>query len=262
MKSQNTDLKRKLTLAQKQAEKAGVPEADVKKRISAAVAEAKRESQAVTIDPEYERRMREIQKSAERIVSLTSTGKAPAGTGRDRKTSAPVPKAPRQDQPVSEGLSGPEQRILDAIAWQESIGVDTPEQPAVAFLAGYRFGGGAFNNPRGRLNQRGFVQYLGKRIALTDEGRALANMPEAPASNEELHQRIMERLGGPEQRLLQPLIESYPEPMTNEDLAYAANYTPGAGAFNNPHGKLRGLGLIEYPSPGMVVARSLLFPMG
>lgn len=31
------------------------------------------------------------------------------------------------------------------------------------------------------------------------------------------------------------------------------------GAFNNPRGRLRSLGLIEYPQPGFVVARPLLF---
>ncbi len=36
-------------------------------------------------------------------------------------------------------------------------------------------------------------------------------------------------------------------------------YTAGAGAFNNPKGRLRSLGLIDYPRPGAVVAKSLLF---
>jgi hypothetical protein len=62
-------------------------------------------------------------------------------------------------------LAGPEQRILDALAWLESIGVETPEHSAVAFLAGYTVGGGAFNNPRGRLRGLGLVEYVaGERI--------------------------------------------------------------------------------------------------
>lgn len=36
--------------------------------------------------------------------------------------------------------------------------------------------------------------------------------------------------------------------------------TAGAGAFNNPRGRLKTLGLIEYPQPGMVRAKDLLFP--
>jgi hypothetical protein len=161
----------------------------------------------------------------------------------------------------SAGLSGPEQRILDAIAWMESIGVDTPEQPAVAFLAGYTFGAGGFNNPKGRLNQTGMVEYQpGSRIRLTDAGRAVANAPAAPATTEELHDRVLAKLPGPEQRILRPLLYCYPKAMPKNDLAHAAGYTPGAGGFNNPCGRLRSLGLIEYPHPGMCAARALLFP--
>lgn len=161
------------------------------------------------------------------------------------------------------GLTGPEQRILDAIAWLESIGVTEPEQPAVAFLAGYTYGAGAYNNPRGKLNANGMIEYVpGARIRLTDSGRALANAPAAPASATELHDRVLSRLPGPEQRLLRPLLDAYPGSMSNADLANRANYTPGAGAFNNPKGRLRSLGLIDYPSPGMCAARSLLFPSG
>lgn len=160
-------------------------------------------------------------------------------------------------------LAGPERRILNAIAWMEAIGVPQPEQPAVAFLAGYTYGGGAFNNPRGRLNQRGLVRYVGSnQIELTDAGRQLAEFPEMIGSDVELHQAILSRLPGPEQRLLTPLLKHWPKPMTNEQLAQAANYTAGAGAFNNPRGRLRSLGLIEYPQAGMVRARDILFPTG
>lgn len=42
-------------------------------------------------------------------------------------------------------------------------------------------------------------------------------------------------------------------------MAFLAGYTTGGGAYNNPRGRLRTLGLIEYPSPGMVRAKDLLF---
>lgn len=156
-------------------------------------------------------------------------------------------------------LTGPEQRILDAIAWLESIGVDTPEQTAVAFLAGYTIGGGAFNNPRGRLHQRGFIKYIGNGLRLTELGTEHANLPELPLTTEQLQRAVLERLPGPEQRLLKPLLEAYPNPMTMEELAQAAGYEPGGGAFNNPRGRLRSLGLIDYPERGQVVARDILF---
>lgn len=157
-------------------------------------------------------------------------------------------------------LSGPEQRIVDAIAWLESLGIMEAEQTAVAFLANYTYGAGSFNNPRGSLRVKGLVEYLpNNRISLTDAGRAVANVPEAALTAEELHARVLERLPGPEQRLLRPLLAAYPEVMSNDDLAAAANYAAGAGSFNNPRGRLRSLGLIDYKPGGFVVAKSLLF---
>jgi hypothetical protein len=159
-----------------------------------------------------------------------------------------------------EGLTGPEQRIVDAIAWLESIDVPEPEQSAVAFLAGYTYGAGSFNNPRGALRRKGLVKYLpNDRLALTDEGRHVAKVPSEPLTMEELHRKVLDVLPGPEQKLLKPLLEAYPNVMTNEDLANAAGYTPGAGSYNNPRGRLRSLGLVEYRDGG-VAARSILFP--
>lgn len=157
-------------------------------------------------------------------------------------------------------LSGPEKRILNAIAWMESIGISEPEQTAVAFLAGYTTGGGAYNNPRGRLNQRGYIRYIsGDKLALTDEGRVHATAPLQALDKDELQKQVMERLPGPEQKILRVLLESYPSAVSNEECALKSGYTAGGGAFNNPRGRLRTLGLIDYPSPGMLTAKPLLF---
>ena len=173
-----------------------------------------------------------------------------------------VTVSPRTQQtavvPLSGELTNPEQRIIDAIAWMESIGTTEPEQPAVAFLAGYRYGGGAYNNPRGSLRSKGLVEYRGNKIALTDSGRQLANQQEHSLTTEELQKRVMDRLPTPEQRVLAPLLKAYPDTMTNESLAEASGYVVNTGGYNNPRGRLRTLGLIEYQS-GSVVAKSLLF---
>lgn len=159
----------------------------------------------------------------------------------------------------ADDLTGPERRILNALAWMESIGVDQPEQTAVAFLAGYTYGGGAFNNPRGALRSKGLIEYVGDSMVLTAEGRSLADEPDHALTTAQLHQAVLARLPGPECRLLRPLLEAYPRALTNEALAAAAQYTPNAGAFNNPRGRLRSLGLVEYPQPGSVRARDVLF---
>jgi hypothetical protein len=176
---------------------------------------------------------------------------------------ARVPRTARNVPPAAGELTGPEQRILDAIAWEESLGITEPNQVAVAFLAGYTFGSGGFNNPKGSLRTHGYIAYFpGSRIGLTEEGRAIAHAPDATLTDDALHRRVLDRLPGPEQRLLAPLLEAYPEAMSKESLAEAAGYTAGSGGFNNPCGRLRSLGLVEYPSGGQVRAADVLFPVG
>lgn len=191
----------------------------------------------------------------------------PAHAGAPRRPVAAAPSrvaaaaAPASGE-STEALTGPEQRIVDAIAWLETM-TSNPvcQQTAVAFLAGYTFGAGSFNNPRARLNGRGLVQYVpGERIRLTEAGRSLAQVPASPLTVEELHRCVLERLPGPEQRILKPLLASYPNPMAGADVAQAANYVFGAGSFNNPRSRLKSLGLIEYVGQGQLVAASALFP--
>lgn len=152
-----------------------------------------------------------------------------------------------------------EQRILNAIAWMESIGIAQPEQPAVAFLAGYRYGGGAYNNPRGALRSKGLLEYLpGERIQFTAAGRMLAQAPDAALTTDELHQAVLARLPGPERKILQVLLDIYPETLSNQECAERAGYAPEGGAYHNPRGRLRTLGLVEYVGGG-VRARDILF---
>lgn len=187
-------------------------------------------------------------------MKMTAQRANPPIMGTRNKT----PKLPVASVRV-DGLSGPEQRILDAIAWFGSIGQTEPRLPAVAFLAGYTYGGGAFNNPRGSLRSKGLVTYLsGDRITLTEDGQSAANEPETPLTAEEMQRHVLSILPGPEQRILTPLIEAYPTSLAKEELASLAGYAQG-GAFNNPLGRLRTLGLIDYPEPGKAIALPFLF---
>lgn len=173
---------------------------------------------------------------------------------------APIQQSQRMSVNATEGLTNPEQRILNAIAWMESIGIEQPQQVAVSFLAGYTYGSGGYNNPRGSLRVKGLVEYLpGDKIQLTDGGKVSAQYPTSTGTSEELQQKVLERLPNPEQKVLNVLLETYPEAISKEECANKSGYTPGSGGFNNPCGRLRTLGLCEYPSPGHVRATSLLF---
>jgi len=172
---------------------------------------------------------------------------------------APLPPAKKPSTDGDGSLTGPEQRILDALAWLEGIGVDDAEQTAVAFLAGYSPRGGAYQNPRGRLRAQGLIDYRSGKLVLTEAGRCRANRPDAPLTTEDLHRRVLERLPGPERKLLSVLLEVYPHGLSYEELARRTGYAEGGGAFQNPRGRLRSLGLISYPERGSARAADLLF---
>jgi hypothetical protein len=188
----------------------------------------------------------------DRTVKAVVRESAPKLIGR-----SPIAMA-RDSLRTIDAVTGPMQKILDAIAWFESIGIDAPKQVAVAFLAGYTYGGGAFNNPRGALRSAGLVEYAGESIRFTDDGRAVANHPSAPLTVEEMQVHVLDILPGPHQKILRVLLEKYPNPITKDECAALAGYAPG-GAFNNPLGRLRSMGLVNYPQPGYVAADPLLF---
>lgn len=218
------------------------------KEIAESLVSALSEDEADKLATEYLRPL-------ERELRQSLPASAPPAKARTRPISAP----PSDGEPVS----GPEQRILNALAWMSAVGVEEPEQPAVAFLAEYTYGSGGYNNPRGRLRQRGLIDYVpGDRLKLTPMGRSAAEFPEIDPTNEALHAAVLGKLPGPENRILTVLLKCYPKAMDSAKLAEAAGYTPGSGGFNNPRGRLKTLGLVEYPSPGQVVAKSLLFPEG
>lgn len=171
-------------------------------------------------------------------------------------------RSPVQVMAVGNGssLPGPQQRVLNAIAWWEAVGIEQPNRIQVAFVAGYKPNTGAFNNTCGALRTSGLVDYPTQGlIVLTEEGRAHAVTPDGPQTTESLHEMIMARLAGPQRRVLQPLLDCWPDSLTAEQTAEAAGYAVNTGAFNNTRGSLRSLGIIDYPSQGQLRAEDILF---
>lgn len=175
----------------------------------------------------------------------------------------------RANNEEGSSLSGPEQRVLDALAWLDTVGFARPSKIQVGFIAGYRVGkkvGGTFGNVLGQLRARGLLDYPSAgSVALTAAGEACATVPDIEQTPEGLQSAVMGMLNGPEQRVLQVLIDAYPEPMSKQDCGEAAGYTVGekvGGTYGNILGRLRSLGLIDYPGPGEVVALPVLFLEG
>jgi len=183
-----------------------------------------------------------------RSANPRSGGGAP---GRPVVSRPVVPQA-RRDAGVrrrepAEGLTAPEQRILDSIAWWKAAGIEQPSREQVAFGARYSVNG-HFNNVLGTLRIKGFLDYpKGNHVALTAAGEAAANRPDTVATYQELVERAMSVLRDePSRRIFDRVVKSG-QVLTREELAEAAGYTVN-GHFNNVLGRLRTLGLITYPA--------------
>jgi len=195
-------------------------------------------------------------------------GAVPAVAAPPARASGGSPVA-RRGSPSTAGATlprgGAEQRVLDALAELEDLGVRRPERPQVALLAGYtNLASKGLVNAMGALRTAGLIDYPeAGRVSLTDTGRAQAASWGVPRTVQEVQDRIVSLLGGASARILAPLISSYPKPVAREEVANAAGYGNLASkGFVNAIGRLRSLGFIDYPSSGMIVAKPVLFLEG
>lgn len=168
----------------------------------------------------------------------------------------PGPQPPATEGPVSPS----EMKLLSSLAWWTSVGIPDPKLEPFAFMAGYTVNG-TLHNLRGKLRSGGFIEYaFGQRTKLTAYGTQFA--PRAPiVTMSEMHAKVIERLSAPPRKLLDPLLQCYPDAMENAHLAEAAGYTVN-GTFHNLRGHLRSLGIIEYEGGGRSRACDWLFPAG
>lgn len=162
------------------------------------------------------------------------------------------------------GISESGQRILDAIVWLNTMNIPEPSRVLVAFVAKYSSTSSGFVKMCGQLRTQGLVSYpAGNLIALTDLGGGYARMPDdAPSTNEELHEAIYSMLSPGEKKILEPIINAgNQEEISREDVAAAAGYSGTSSGFVKSLGKLRSLGLVDYPSAASVMAEPILFPL-
>lgn len=192
----------------------------------------------------------------------------------ERNEAETVRRAParRPVPPAADGEfspTGPQQRVLDALAWLEAVGFPQPTKIQTGFIAGYRVGkrvGGTFGNILGELRSVGLLDYpTAGAVQLTDAGHAVAAVPDIERTTRGLQDAVYARLDGPERRVLEVLVDVYPDTITKQSAGELAGYTVGdrvGGTFGNILGRLRSLGLIDYPAPGMVGALPVLFLEG
>lgn len=183
---------------------------------------------------------------------VTAGETAPSGA---RRTTALHPDAAKLEPRLV--------KLLAAIAWWDTIGIDDPSSTMVAYLAGTSPISSGFEKSRGQLRTLGLIDYpTPGTVRLTDAGRKIAPRTQTPLTTQDLHDAILQKLDPRHGRMLKPLIDAYPDSLTTEDLADAAGTSATSSGFEKTRGQLRSWGLADYPRAGYVRASDLLFPEG
>jgi hypothetical protein len=170
------------------------------------------------------------------------------------------PSAPRMGEPSSNGLSRPQKQILRGLAELAALNRTMVSRTWAAFVAGVSPSSSGFEKNIGRLNVLGLVRYPAPgKLELTREGAELVEPIERPMNSVDLLDRVCRLLTGPQSELLRILVDRYPNRITRDELAAAANVSPESSGFEKNVGALSARDLATYPEPGQVRAAEWLF---
>lgn len=217
--------------------------------------------------------LRDLHSRLQRIAQIADcpepaevTVQTPAATPPARPAvRTPAPRTSSQPATATdERLRPAHTRILNALAWLETMGLRTPARSICAAIAGVSPKSSSFSNDVSRLSSLEHLRYpQSGQLELTDSGRSLAEYPTAPPTLEEVQNawRRCPALRPAHIRLLDVLIEHFPDAVSREQLAEAAGVSPNSSSFSNDVSRLSSMGLATYPDRGMVAAGGdLLFP--
>jgi hypothetical protein len=168
------------------------------------------------------------------------------------------PPRPKPTAPVVAGdLSGPERKIMAALAEWKAMGFDRPTRPQLAALCNYHPRTPSFTNPLGSLRTAGLIDHGGGDVWLTDAGVGSVEIPTIP-DIETLHDKLRGAMDGPQRKIFDFLVPHGQEPLTRQALADGVGYHVRTPSFTNPLGALRTREILDYGT-GTVFLRPWVF---
>lgn len=234
------------------------------------IAQGRREAQAEL--QQAQRTIRDRDGRLSKIETLAHlNGQAmPAPTAekvyQPRKEIPPTPERKPITKQVNENtgdLPPARQRILNALAWLDAIGITPADKTQLALFVGVSPTSGGYFNNLAALRSAGLIDYpQAGTVGLTVAGHAQASAGDVPQTTGDLHAAVERQLPPAKWKIVEQLIAKYPDAIDKGSLAELIGVSPTSGGYFNNLGSLRSLGLIDYPSPGHVVACPVLFLEG
>jgi energy-coupling factor transporter ATP-binding protein EcfA2 len=187
------------------------------------------------------------------IATVHMNAKAQPATRR-----AVVDMVKHATRAVSDSISKPQQKLLDALAWLEDKGISPAPKNTLAAVAGVSPTSGGYFNNLGAMKSAGMIDYPQPGVvAFTTEGRAMSN---PPSEDGEVHDRWLEIVTEPQAKILRALINAHPDPIEKDELAEKIGVSPTSGGYFNNLGSLRTLGAIDYPQKGFAALTRYVMP--
>jgi hypothetical protein len=168
---------------------------------------------------------------------------------------APTPAAPRprpaaRNLDGGEGqLTGPQLKLLQALAWWRAMGHEAVTRAQAAAIAGWKTTGSNIKDRASELRVRGLVAGGADALSLTPEGIAAAPEPDMAAT---LVEGIRAVLSGPQRSLFDLLLERGGGPIESTAAAEALNWQPGGSNIKDRTSELAVREIVHRPSPGMI----------
>ncbi len=188
-------------------------------------------------------------------VGLASTARPRVDLPGLRNGHLPSQKPSAPKVPAA-GFTRPQQKLIDAVAWWNSLNIE-PNRTQVSHVAGYTPSGGTWRNLMSECRSLGLIEDIGDAMRLTTSGIDAANIPDEPPSHAELLRRVGEQLTNPQRKVLLFLVNVRGE-STRTETAERNGYEASGGTFRNLLSELSGLGLVTYPKKTTVRAADWL----
>jgi hypothetical protein len=200
--------------------------------------------------------------SAKQAVKALESCQGALPSMPERRVFAPVPVArPATAQRLRPAIAGKDgdvpsgglRRMLIALA-QRPKGLTNAQ---VGVRAGLSSKSGTFATYLGRARSQGWIADDGTTRIITEAGLdALGSFDPLP-EGQELAAYWINELGGGASRMLQALVDAYPNELTNAEIGERAGISSGSGTFATYMGRMRSLELIA--GRGQVRAAAELF---
>ena len=135
------------------------------------------------------------------------------------------------------------QRMIEALARMAPLRMTKSQWSTVARI---KHTGGSWSTYLGEIRRAGFLDEDETGYTLSEAGWAYVGRRPAPLTAIELQQHYLGILRSGAARMLQSVMEAYPEGLTREEVGERARIAVGGGSFSTYLGELRRNGLVEH----------------